>query len=788
LSSKPSDESGGVSKSGTSSKSGQASKPNATAKNINASKGSSTVKASGSSRLGAGGTSGQFPKFGTFGGVFTPCTLTILGVIMFLRFGHVVGQSGLWLSIGIVLSAKVITGLTSLSLSAIATNTRVRGGGAYYLISRSLGVEFGGAIGIVFFLAQAISVAMYVIGFTEALTVTFPTLKENFVEVASVVNLIVFACVFVGAGWTIKVQYFILAILGGSLGAFYFGAIQSFDMANFQANLAPSFVDQANVYTMFALFFPAVTGIMAGANMSGDLENPSRAIPRGTLTSVAITGLIYLSMAVLLSGAGTTADLIHDPMIVRKLAIWPWLITAGVFAATMSSALGSMMGAPRILQAFSRDEVFKSLNFFSAVSGKSNEPRRATVMTFLISQICVLPGDLNAIAPVITMFFMITYGLLNLATFYEAITKNPSYRPTFHYCHWSTSLLGFLGCLGVMFLMNWVWALVSILFVSGLHWFIRNRELESRWGDLRSGVIFERARKSLLRLESEVYHPKNWRPILMALTGTGWTRPHLPIYGHWLTSGHGILTLAQVVTGNPETDIEKRARYEKQLRKFIVKEGLEAFPAVVCHEKLTSGIESLIQCHGIGGLRTNTVLLGWPHDLEKAETFGGNIRLITKMKRSVLAARFVIPEDDDESADLWSVPSGTIDVWWRGMKNGELMLLLAHLLHRNPGWRSNPIRVLRFVDNPQAIDDVRQHLIALGAASRIEFTPEVIYQSGSPDEAIQATSRDAALVLLGFQTPEEGGEQALYQRMEKLAGDLPRVLLVDSVGGMELES
>lgn len=707
---------------------------------------------------------------------------------MFLRFGHVVGQSGLWLAIGIVLAAKTITVLTSLSLSAIATNTRVKGGGAYYLISRSLGVEFGGAIGVVFFLAQAISVAMYVIGFTEALTSTFPGTTAYFVEIATLVNLLIFGCVFVGAGWAIRVQYFILAMLAASLVAFFVGALQAFDGGLLAANLRPSFIGGANVYTMFALFFPAVTGIMAGANMSGDLEQPSRSIPVGTLASVVVTGVVYLSMAVLLSGASASADLIHDPMIIRKIASWPWLITGGVFAATLSSALGSMMGAPRILQAFSRDAVFKSLNFFSADSGVSPEPRRATVITFLIAQICILPGDLNSIAPVITMFFMITYGLLNLATFYEAITKNPSYRPTFHYCHWSTSLIGFLGCLAVMFLMNWLWASVSILFVAGLHWFIRNREVESRWGDLRSGIIFERARKSLLRLESEVYHPKNWRPILMAMTGTGRTRPHLPIYGHWLTSGQGILTLAQVVTGNPESDSHKRDRYEKQLRNFISKENLEAFPAVVCHEKLSSGIQALIQCHGIGGLRTNAVLLGWPREQESADSFGGNIRLITKMQRSVLAARFQTTAGEEETPDLWEVPSGTIDVWWRGMKNGELMLLLAHLLHRNPGWRANPIRVLRFVDNPQAIDDVREHLVELGATSRIEFTPEVIYQAGSPDEAIQATSRNAALVLLGFQTPEEGEEQALYHRMEKLAGNLPRVLLVDSVGGMELES
>jgi len=378
-------------------------------------------------------------KFGTFGGVFTPCTLTILGVIMFLRLGQVVGHSGVLYSLAIVLTAATITTLTALSLSAIATNTRVKGGGAYFLISRSLGVEFGGTIGIVFFLAMAISVSLYVIGFTEAFVGTIPQLAGHVTAVATIVNLATFASVYIGAGWTIRVQYGILTVLALSLASFYVGAGMSFRMDWFQANAGPRFAEGENFFTMFALFFPAVTGIMAGANMSGDLQNPSRAIPRGTLLAVGATTVVYLSMTVLLGGSSPHGELVGNALVVKDIAVVGVFITAGVFGATLSSALGSMMGAPRILQAFARDEVFRSLRFFAAGSGPNNEPRRAIVLTFAISQACILLGDLNAIAPILTMAFMITYGLLNLATFYESITSNPSYRPTFRYCHWSVS-------------------------------------------------------------------------------------------------------------------------------------------------------------------------------------------------------------------------------------------------------------------------------------------------------------------------------------------------------------
>lgn len=438
-------------------------------------------------------------RFTTFGGVFTPCTLTILGVIMYLRLGHIVGRSGLYATLGIVLAATLITLLTTLSLSAIATNTRVKGGGAYFLISRSLGVEFGGAVGIVFYIAQAISVSLYSLGFAEALAYTFGV--TNTTQIATVVNVIVFVCVFIGAGWTIRIQYGILAILGASLASFFIGSALHWNMAVFQSNIQPQFTDTEGLFTMFALFFPAVTGIMAGANMSGDLKDPAKSIPAGTLTAVGVTCGMYLLIAVMFSGSTVRPDLIDGSLVMEPVALIPWLITFGVFAATLSSALGSMMGAPRILQAFAKDDVFSAIKILGRGSGPTNEPRIATVLTFLIAQTCIFAGGLDDIAPVITMAFLITYGILNLATFYEAVTRNPSYRPRFRFCHWSLSLVGAILCVAVMFLIAPLWAAVSIVAVGLLHLYIGGMEIKQRWGDLQSGLFFSRARRNLLKLE-----------------------------------------------------------------------------------------------------------------------------------------------------------------------------------------------------------------------------------------------------------------------------------------------
>jgi len=720
-------------------------------------------------------------KFGTFGGVFTPCTLTILGVIMFLRFGQVVGQAGVVAAILIVLCAKAITVLTGFSLAAIATNTRVKGGGAYFLISRSLGVEFGGTIGVFFYLAQAVSVSMYVVGFSEAFLGAFPQLGWSFRSVATAVNLVTFLCVYRGAGWAIKVQYGILAILLLSIVSFVAGALPDISGTTLRVGLQPAYLPGASFFTLFALFFPAVTGIMAGANMSGDLRDPGRAIPVGTLSAIGVTTIIYLGMALLLAAGRSQAELVADPFVVKSMAWSPLLINAGVFAATLSSALGSMMGAPRILQAFARDDIFKWVKPFGQGRGPGNEPRRATVLTFVIAQAGVLLGDLDAIAPVITMFFMITYGTLNLACFYESFTRNPSYRPTFRFSHWSMALLGALGCLAVMFLMNPLWAVVAMGAMAALYGTIGRSEVRARWGDVTSGVAYERARKALLKLEDERYHPKNWRPTFLALSGGVWKRYHIAEYAYWLAAGRGVLTLGHILTGEVEDRLTQRRQAEKQLRKFIRDEELTAFPVVVVETDLSEGIKALLQCHGIGGVRPNAVLLGWSQDPERRGAFCDTLRLAQRFERSILIVKC------NEERERWEAPPGSVDIWWRGPRHGSLALLLAYLLKQNPGWRHRPLRILSTLPPKADTANQARELEELLATARIEADVKV-FIADDPLWEITKQTGNSAVLFADFSPPEEGEEEAFMEATARLLKIPIDVVLVHSAGDVSLEA
>ena len=720
-------------------------------------------------------------KFGTLGGVFTPCTLTILGVIMFLRFGQVVGRAGILQAALVVLLAKAITTLTALSLSAIATNTRVKGGGAYFLISRSLGIEFGGAIGIVFYLSQAVSVALYVIGFTEALLVAFPAIEMAPRLVATLVNLAVFVCVYIGAGWTVKVQFGILVVLVASIVSFVVGASGHASFATAAANWDPAYGEGDGFLATFALFFPAATGIMAGANMSGDLRNPARSIPLGTLSAILVTGVVYLGMAVLLGFAAPREQLLGSPMVVAELSWSSTLILAGVFAATLSSALGSMMGAPRILQAMAKDRVFRSLNIFARGSGASNEPRPATMLSFVIAEAGILMGDLDVIAPIITMFFMITYGSLNAATFVEAVSNNPSYRPAFRFSHWGTSLAGAIGCFAAMFLIDWRWAAIAVLGMVVIHRFLGNKDLRATWGDAHGGSMLERARRSLVALEQERYHPKNWRPAVLALGAGKEDRLHLAVYARWLAGPHGLLILGHVMIAETDSYLERHANHERVLRKVIAENDLEAFPAISVSPSLPAGVNSLVQCCGVGALRPNLVFFGWSADPERRPDIGASVRAVARLGRSIAILRA-----ESFAEDPWVPPPGTIDIWWRGQENGSLMLLLAHILRKNDGWTGRTIRLIRLVENEAGRAGSLAHLAELGESARIAVTPMVIVgtQFGP---FLHENSRNSALVILGFEAPDSNDTDAFIDGLDKLAAEIPRVLFVRSAGGMSLD-
>ncbi|RMG11586.1 MAG: amino acid permease [Planctomycetota bacterium] len=738
--------------------------------------------------------------FGTFGGVFTPSILTILGVIMFMRAGFVVGNAGLLFAVAILVIAKGITFTTALSLSAIGTNMQVRGGGAYYLISRVLGPEFGGAIGIALYLALALSVPFYVLGFAEALLLSFPGLEPYFLPLCLGTAAAMLGISAIGADWAIKTQYGIMAILAVAIVAFLGGAAAQFSGETFAANLGPEYSQQPSgkpysFWLIFAIYFPAVTGIDAGVNMSGDLRDPARSLPRGTLAAVGVGFAIYLLQALLLSGAFPRDELIANPYgVLKDNALFGagFLVAGGVYAATLSSALGSCLGAPRVLQAVSRDPVLSFLAPFAKGAPGTDEPRRALALTAVIAVGVLVWASfsggsggaaLNVVAAIITMFFLYTYGMMNLAAFIEAFGENPSFRPRFRYFHWSLALLGALGCVAAAFLIDPLPALVAVLLIAGLLLYLRARHLQSTYADARRGFVFANLRKNLLRLAAMPEDPRNWRPCMLVLSGNPSSRERLVSYGVWLEAGRGIVILASVVVGPLLERIGHRAQALRQLEEFCRERSLQALPMVVVHREIGEGIATTLQTAGLGPLRPNLVLFGWSSATGRLTNLGLYLRTSAALGMNLLVLKEgARPFAQEQVASEHDVPERRIDVWWRGRQNGSLMLLLAHLLTRNWEWSRSRVRVLRVVDDPAGQAPAQQALQELIDAGRVEATACVLVRSAPFGEVLRETSNDADAIFLGFQVPAEADDIPWNRAFETLLDGLaPSTILVHAV-------
>jgi len=429
-------------------------------------------------------------KYGTFAGVFVPTLLTILGVILFLRHGWVVGNAGLLGSLLIVTIAFVIVTFTALSMSCITTNIRIQAGGAYSIISQSLGLEVGGSVGIPLYLAQTFAITMYVFGFREGWLYIFPDHYAIIVDLAVFGTL--FLVAFLSAKLAFRVQYVILAVIIGSLlsvaGSVFTGAMQ-FDIqwwGEFPGAPEDDFPG-VSFWVIFAVFFPAATGIMAGANMSGELKNPKKSIPIGTISAVLISYIIYVATAYWASRVASTEELISNYNIMIDRALWGPAVIGGLLGATFSSALASIVGAPRILQALSDHKIFPGGNAFSKLA-KNGEPRNAILFTGLIVLVTLMLRDLNTIAPLITMFFLITYMMINLVVFIEQRMDMISFRPTFSVPKF-VPIIGTLGCLFTMFIINPVFGLIALGIVIATYLYLSNRKLEVPYGDMRSGLF-----------------------------------------------------------------------------------------------------------------------------------------------------------------------------------------------------------------------------------------------------------------------------------------------------------
>ena len=728
-------------------------------------------------------------KLGTFPGVFTPSVLTILGIILFLRLGYVVGSAGLTRALIIIGLANVISVLTSISLSAIATNLKVKGGGDYYLISRTLGVEFGGAIGVVLFLAQSVSVAFYCIGFGEAVEAMLPAganVGPRIIAALAVSFLFIFA--WLGADWATRFQYVVMACLGAALVSFFIGGLPKWDGVIFSQNWAAP-AGGPGFWFLFAIFFPAVTGFTQGVSMSGDLKDAGKSLPMGTFFAVGISIMVYFGAAVVFAGALPADVLAGDYGAMKRVALIGFLIDVGVIAATLSSAMASFLGAPRILQSLAGDRIFPFLLPFAKGAGPTDNPRRGVLLSTGIAFATIALGNLNVIAPVVSMFFLISYGLLNYATFYEARSSSPSFRPRFRWFDYRLSLLGFLACLGVMLAIDLTAGAVAISVLFAIYQYLKRTAGPARWADSRRSYHLQLAQEHLLAAAKEPQHARDWRPQVLAFSNHSKRRKQLLSFASWIQGGKGLTTAVQILEGEGAKMLRLQGEAEAALQKDISEQNFSAFPLVLFASDLQSGVQSLVQSFGIGPLKGNTILFNW---LEQLHTGVLGLKEASYTRSLWAAFRLgcnivVLDASEEEWNGVESVPSAErrIDIWWRDDPTSDLMLLLAYLITRNDNWEEAKLRVLATTyekKSKKSTEELREMLEAV----RIPSEPEVVPKATT--ESIIKYSADATLVFLPFRLRRNQLTDAFGTPVEELLPHLPITALVLAAEDIDLDA
>ncbi len=726
---------------------------------------------------------------GTFGGVFTPSILTILGIILFLRLGYVTGSAGMGRALVIISIANLVSILTSQSLAAIATNMRVKGGGDYYLISRTLGRPFGGAIGIVLYLAQSVSVAFYCIGFAEALTAMSPQMPylSPRVIAATAVGLL-FVLAWLGADWATRFQYLVMVLLIAALFSFFFGGLAQWDPSLFASNwTAPA--DGPPFWVIFGIFFPAVTGFTQGVSMSGDLKDPGKSLPTGTFLAVAISIVVYFSVAVVFSGVLPNHVMMTDYQSIKKVARYGFLIDAGVIAATLSSAMASFMGGPRILQSLSADRIFPILTPFAKGSGEAGNPRRAVLLTLAIALATISLGQLNLVARLVSMFFLISYGLLNYATYYEAQTRSPSFRPRFKWFNRYLSLLGCLICLAIILALDVKNGLIAIAIMVAIHQYLKQTAGPARWADSSSAHAFQIIRRQLNGLANSPKHDRNWRPHILAFTHHEQRRAALLTFASWVEGQSGLITAVQVLEGSGLRMRKIRQEAKEALQRFIRDHQLNAFPLVICADDIPSTLPVLLQSYGIGQLNANTLLVNWYGQSDKglqglqALKYAHNLKTAYRMGFNLIL--FHYDESRWENLLTTDRQGRRIDVWWSGDATSRLMLLLAYLTTRQSLWEKAEIRVLT-AGTGERIEKANEDLIQLLEDVRIDAQAHIV-EDHSPDTVVSRSSK-SSLVFLPFKIQEFKITDMQGYSLKRVLPKLPPTAIVMAAEDIDLDA
>ncbi len=598
--------------------------------------------------------------------------------------------------------------------------------------------------------------------------------------------LFLFLLAWIGADLATKFQYVVMVFLALALLSFYIGGIRQWNTGLLMENWVAG-EGTASFWILFALFFPAVTGFTQGVSMSGDLEDPGKSLPTGTFAAVFLSILVYFSVAVVFAASTPLKTLVSDYGAMKQVSLYGWLINAGVIAATLSSAMASFLGAPRILKSLASDRIFSFLAPFAKGYGPSGNPRRGVLLSFGIAVATVFMGRLDLIAGVVSMFFLISYGLLNYATYFEASAETPSFRPRFRWYSKKISLVGALICLGVMLAIDFKTGIAAVAILFAIFQYLKRVSAPARWADSRRSYHLKLVRDNLMGAQKDPEHPRDWRPYVLVLSNNEEHMKQLLDFSSLIEGKSGITTAVRILQARGYRAVKLKAEAEKDLARIISEKESSAFFRVLSSEYAANGLSVLCQSFGLGPVRANTVLMSWNEQDVKSDD-PAQFHNYRELIRPAVQSGCNIILLDQKNLHLAAENPGkhrTIDVWWKDDDTSRLMLLLAYLITKGSYWEGAKIRLLAcYLDRDN--EQIMQMLSDTLDEFRIQAEPKIIL--GINEKVFLKTSQETDLVFIPVSLKKDDVLMFGDLPANQLLSGLKTVAMVMAAQKIELDS
>ncbi|HHH54579.1 MAG TPA: amino acid permease, partial [Bacteroidetes bacterium] len=443
------------------------------------------------------------------------------------------------------------------------------------------------------------------------------------------------------------------------------------------------------------------------------------------------------------------------------------LVVAGIWGATLSSALGGILGGPRILQAMSLDKI--TPKFFAKGTGKNKEPRLALIFTVILAGSGILIGELNMIARIVSMFYLAAYGFINLSFFLESWASS-DFRPSFKVNKW-IGFVGFIVTFIIMFKLDMFAMLLAFIIIGGIYFWLSRKEFSAGEGDVWQSVWTNIIKRGLRTLTDKEEHKRNWKPNILLFSGKSNARQYLLEFSRFLTGKTGIVTNFDLTVNKEPGELfskEKQNYHDDLLEKYGV------FGRQMEVNNLYTGIETIASVFGFSGIDPNTVLMGWAKNSKDPVSFARMTNKLMKLDYNVLYL------DYDKQKGFGEYK--TIDLWWRGIsRNAELTLMLVKSLVLSQEWRRAKVRIIlvnNTGDDQHLIKKRIEHLIISFRVVAEVFIINNYTENKSIFELMKIHSGSTDLIMLGIPDIREGEEKGFVKNVNNLVDILGTTLLV----------